>query len=440
MQIIKRNNDKVFYCIILCVAFLLYLFWAYIIPFNNAPDEYMRYDICKYIYKYGSLPHGAAEEIRDSNWGFSYGFTPYITQIIGAFFMRVFSLFSGEEMLVFAARLPSVIFSTGTVGLLIKIARKIWKEPYAKMLVMGVAFLPQFVFISSYVNNDSFGIFTVAFIIYAMLMARDSNWSFKPCILLGAAIGLCSVSYYNSYGMILVAIAYAVISVVMDKKIEHKVKFIALRVGWVAAAFIVVAGWWFIRNAVLYEGDFLGIETSRKYGEMYAIDAYKPSKRQTPSSTGLSLWWMLDDLKWIETSEKSYIGTFGYMNLWLPEWMYTLMLSIFRMGIWANVIQSKEKLYKRDDKRLFYCCMSAMCLITIGLSIYYSWFNDFQPQGRYCLPMSIPFAILFLNGWQGVLSNASKRIRNVLITAFFSIMIYYVLYSTINILLFKYYY
>ncbi len=49
-----RNLNRFF----IAFVFVFVLMWAFIIPYNNAPDEYMRYEIPHFIYKYGALPHG----------------------------------------------------------------------------------------------------------------------------------------------------------------------------------------------------------------------------------------------------------------------------------------------------------------------------------------------------------------------------------------------
>ena len=51
----------------------------------------------------------------------------------------------------------------------------------------------------------------------------------------------------------------------------------------------LLCGWWFIRNAVLYDGDILGMATSSKYAERYAIEELKPSNRATPQSLGMTV-------------------------------------------------------------------------------------------------------------------------------------------------------
>lgn len=43
----------------------------------------------------------------------------------------------------------------------------------------------------------------------------------------------------------------------------------------------VIALWWFIRNAILYGGDFLGRQASSASAELYARYQYKPSHSKT---------------------------------------------------------------------------------------------------------------------------------------------------------------
>ena len=52
---------------ILFYVFILgiWLVWAWILPFNEGPDEYMRSRIVEYIVEYGKLPTGYQQEIMD---------------------------------------------------------------------------------------------------------------------------------------------------------------------------------------------------------------------------------------------------------------------------------------------------------------------------------------------------------------------------------------
>ena len=62
----------------------------------------------------------------------------------------------------------------------------------------------------------------------------------------------------------------------------------------VCAIVLILAAWWFIRNAILYDGDFLGMNASSICAEKYAKPAYKPSQKQTPQMAGYTFWDMLN--------------------------------------------------------------------------------------------------------------------------------------------------
>ena len=53
--------------------------------------------------------------------------------------------------------------------------------------------------------------------------------------------------------------------------------------------------------------------------------------------------------------------------------------------------------------------MALFCLITVSLSIYYSYTWDYQPQGRYILPVLIPLMFLVTSGVQKLCGLLEKR-------------------------------
>ena len=95
------------------------------------------------------------------------------------------------------------------------------------------------------------------------------------------------------------AAVFCVLSVLTDKEIEKKGIFLAKRIGWVVLAVLIVAGWWFIRSYIIYDGDILGLTASRKCGELHAVEELKPHNRQTPSKMGYSLGYMLKEMGWM---------------------------------------------------------------------------------------------------------------------------------------------
>ena len=55
-----KLEKRSFYSEIIFVFFMFIFFvcWAIVQPFNSAPDEEMRYQICQYIFNNGCLPQG----------------------------------------------------------------------------------------------------------------------------------------------------------------------------------------------------------------------------------------------------------------------------------------------------------------------------------------------------------------------------------------------
>lgn len=137
--------------------------------------------IPEYIVSHHTLPNGMEESVRHPLWGFSYALYPYLTAIISSVFMAITSLFTkSAAALLTAARLTSVLSGTGTLIVVFLIGEELFERRESALLGgIFVGFLPQFVFLSCYVNNDSFAVFTVALIIYFWIRGMKSAFCKK---------------------------------------------------------------------------------------------------------------------------------------------------------------------------------------------------------------------------------------------------------------------
>lgn len=457
----KTNSKKKFRKInkstLIKIIFLLYILilcsmWAVNMKYNSVlgpPDERMKYDICKFIYNNGTLPHGGDEQIRDSIWGLSYGFTPILSYMFSTILMKIISAFTNNPDIIFiSTRFISVFCMVGYAFMNILISKKLFKEKiYRGVFIVLVTLLPQMVFLGSYLNNDALALLSISVIVYSWLLGIEKDWNYKSCILIGIGIGVCALSYYNAYGYILFsAVIYLVSNII--KKIDIK-SFFKKGLIIFAIAFLI-AGWWFIRNYILYNGDFLGLNTSREYGEMYAQEAYKPSNRSTPLNTNTPLNVMLFDMKWTEITIDSFIGVFGHLNIRMAEPIYVGYKLIFIVAIvglltkFINSLINKIKYKKNEisnkktmsveqkEKKLFDIIMVMSIIVSILLSIYYSYCSDFQPQGRYIMPMIIPFIYFIVKGIEYTSNNLIKnnKIKNIILACFI------VLWSVMPLLIF----
>lgn len=432
-------------------VFVYYFLWSYSKPLNFGPDEAMRYNVAQFIYEHGQLPHGGDPSIRNPIWGISYAFELYFPQIISALFMKITSFFTtAPHALLVAARLVNVLSITATVWFSILISRKlISNRLYRILFVCLIAFLPQFVFLGSYVNNDSVAILSSSIIIYAWILGLETKWNLKSCLILTGGLSLCILSYYNAYGFVLCSILLFILSnlifhgrLVKNKEFWGKFLFVAVLT-------FLLAGWWFIRNAIIYDGDLLGMATADQYKEWYAIDQFKPSLSHSIQETGCSLYGMLTLKNWAALSYKSMIGCFGFMEYWLPHSVYVFYTALFLLGFaglvyWGIRWIKKHKgglrqtLGKQETKLkiLLYACFASCIAIPVVLSAYYSYTSDFQPQGRYLLSLLLPFAFFVVSGIQRLGERMLKPlVQKILVGCICGAIVFISFYSYFEILL-----
>ena len=115
----------------------------------------------------------------------------------------------------------------------------------------------------------------------------------------------------------------------------------------------------------------------------------------------LSYMFQLYDGMFLSYTLKSYVGVFGYMNIFLPEIMYGLYLGMILMGILVYAAVSFT--YKKNPlQRNIMWMMLGASIITIALHIAHSYFRDFQAQGRYILTTAVFLAWMIAYGFDHV--------------------------------------
>lgn len=384
-------------------CFVFYTVWNVTQFINYAPDELMRLDVTFFLYENHRLPVG--DELTHPIWGFSYAHMPtMLCNVLGYFFMLLMTPFSAEAIyLVVAARMVSVLAGVGTVYFVIKVSKLLFNSPSRWIMILLVALMPQFAFLSSYVNNDSLAVFGSAMIFYVWVYVIKNKWTYGISALLVVGMATCALSYYNSYGWILLSIPFLIITYLKQNPGKYRALF--KLAGVIAALTAISIGYFFIRHFVLY-GDLLGMSTGQVYGELYAQPGMKPSERFSLSELGVGIGDMLfgKQYSWIAASARSFVAAFGYMQYYAPADVYSYYGIIFGIGAVGFVALLLYRIIKRSKPQfysvLLYSCIAAVAVITVFLSIYNSYFNDFQAQGRYCYPALIPIALVISRGFE----------------------------------------
>ena len=460
-----------FEMLVLVLALGFYLFWASIMTVDHPPatsgnDEWMRYMLPDFIFQFNRLPTGFDPEVIYGRGGWSYAFYPqFLGPILSAFFMHLAGLIrTGPFVMIFAARMTSVLAGITTVFFVNRTLRVLTGNEKASLLGMiFIAFWPQFAFLSSYINNDIIAVAGVSIMCYAVARSYRDTWTIKSSVTLAIGMVICLLSYLNSSGFVLAFGLYFLISNFIDikkKQIEWKAfwkRFVII--------FVIVAMLWFpflIRNAVLYEGDFLGMrafnEAKTEWEQNESMNwAYENARAWSedfdiPWHDGLVFEWValftffeyrggyfdaghpfegtLLELfqyhRWRQITTRSFVTNlyFAYVA-YFPRWLYMLYGGFFATSLLA--ILSIKKLDVKQRWFVGSCLLGTA--ITLGLWLYYNMYIDIQPQGRYFFTATVPLVMAMAIGIDAViqkLSQKKQRIAMALVMASYMGLLAYV--------------
>lgn len=391
-------------------------------PFGNPPDEYNRYLVTKYIADNDNLPNGYDEAIRIDGYGFSYAFQPILPYMFQGYAMKFVNLFTDSlQALLYTARGVNLLFGFITAWIVLILSKQWFRGRCAGWIFAFLTtFLPQSIFVHTYVNTDSCCMLSIAIILYALTRGLKDSFSLRSCILLAAGIILCALSYYNAYGYILSSILIFTaffLHAAGGRPHFHAKDFFKKGI-FISALVLAGIAWWFIRSALLYDGDFLGLRSRDACAALYAVPGFQPDNRVTWQSQGFSILDMIRESNFITLSGMSFIGMYGPMTIATSLWVYRFYKALFFTGILmcilipgnaASVPGSSFLMAELPgqappgDRRRWlniFCHINmTFCIVMpLILSLIYSYATDYQPQGRYLLPALLPLCFYAIRG------------------------------------------
>ncbi len=210
----------------------------------------------------------------------------------------------GEALAVHLARFVNLLFGAATVWLTWLTARAIW--PDRRSVAAGsaalVAFNPMFLYMAGAINNDVIAAMAGAAVVYACikLLLDERGLSWRWGVGLGLLYGLALMSKFNLAAIIIVI--EAAVTWVAWRKRQWREWLVANAL--IVGLSLLVAGWWFARNQLLY-GEPTGFE---RLTELWGV-------RDPRDSFGLAI----RELPYVWTS---LWGRFGYGQIPLPNGTY----------------------------------------------------------------------------------------------------------------------
>jgi 4-amino-4-deoxy-L-arabinose transferase-like glycosyltransferase len=286
--------------------------------------------------------------------------------------------YRGVTLAVHMVRLLSVVMGAATVLVTYCIARQIM--PQRNELAIGAAvinaFNPQFAFISGTINNDNLVIvlFALAALLLVVLARREVPR--RHLVSLGLVIGLASLTKLT--GLMLLPLAAVVLGAVALRR-RRLVSF----VGWMAivcTTALVVGGWWYARNWLLY-GDPLGMKIM---SILFRTRVYRPS--------------LLELLAEFKGLRMSFWALFGWFNILAEPWLYLAFDGLALLGAMGLLLLFFKQL--RGEETLGWPWLLFLFLwIAVVLAGLIRWTQmTHASQGRLMYPAISAISILLFMG------------------------------------------
>jgi hypothetical protein len=297
----------------------------------------------------------------------------------------------GTPLTMHICRLVSTFLGALAVVATYGIALELFPE--RRWLALGAsalaAFNPMFLFTSARVSNDAavtaFGSLTI----WGATRLATRGLSRRGLVLTGVALGLAALSKLS--GVILapaVALALAFDSLRIwqhrsKQPVRQRLGVIVGRWTLVVLPAMIVSGWWFVRNVVLY-------------GELMGVDAWL-SHTATVRAEPIGVLRVIPELRGLE---RSYWAMFGWFNIAVASWMYSTWYVLVRAAVVGLVLLLADQWTSR---RL--ACQPQQGLLVLILAFLLNLGSVWRfimivlgAQGRYLMPTTASISILLMVG------------------------------------------
>lgn len=310
----------------------------------------------------------------------------------------------GATLAAHIARFVSVLLGAATVGLTYTLTLEIFDESRterARDLALGaallVAFNPQFLFISGAVNNDNLIIALATLTLLLLLRLVSRGVTGRRLLALGVVIGLAALSKLSGLG--LWGLTALVLFVCWFRPPQSAVRALTL-VRWYLLVFgtaAVIAGWWYVRNWMLY-GDPTGLNV------MLEIFGHR-----TEPVSPLQLLREFQGLRW------SFWAVFGWFNVLPPAWVHHFFDLLSLLGLIGLLVYLGLRIRARD-----WATLGRLSILVVWLGITVASLGRWTmmtsaTQGRLLFPaISVIGLLLFVGLATLVPARYRSRLRAIL--------------------------
>lgn len=307
---------------------------------------------------------------------------------------------SPTALAVHLLRLYSIALAAGTVLACYGIFRLFWPDrPEMRLMALGfVCFWPQFLAVSAWINNDNLYNLLTTLALLVMLVILRRGMTARNTALLGAVIGAALLTKVSA---LFLAAPVGVLFLFEGRR------------GWryaplVAGVAFAIAGWWYVRNAILYN-DPLGTQAQYAALPMVIRDPWTKS----PAANLAQAWAPLSKV-WL---------SFGfYTNIQVPWVFQVVFVAWLALGLigaariawgWRARPPGEPRLVLAQKQAILMAVYAGVLVVAVcGFALV----NQYGVQGRYLYPALAIMAGLLALGLE-VWAPARLRLRAALAAA-----------------------
>lgn len=429
-------------CVLYLIAGVIY---GVITPVFEAPDESHHFFVVRHIVEHRALPV-QSEEARGA-WE-QEGSQPPLYYLIGALLVSGIDLGDADDLLwsnpqanigdplnpgnknvyihpieqgfpwrgatlaVHVLRLYSLALGAASVGLVWRIAKLIFpRRAVLPLAIAGtVAFVPQYLFITSSINNDNLMTFLSALLVYLLLQRLYTGpgtlWNWLG---IGGVLGLALLAKLSAWAFLGIA-GLVIILLAWYQRSWRLALRLALAIGVGALA---VAGWWYLRNLILY-GEPTGLTA------MWEVVGRR-------KDFGTELWSEFRGLRY------SFWGLFGWFSITMPGWVYRLLdgftvlaavglgLEVsrwFYVGLWRgawSAFRYREPGWGAAFRPLAYLLLAVLAIVFAAALARWTSLTS-GSQGRLLFPAMVSMAFFWVVGLRAWFPHRSRDAASIVLT------------------------
>jgi 4-amino-4-deoxy-L-arabinose transferase-like glycosyltransferase len=397
----------------LAAIFVLLAFgYSVVNPIYESTDELQHYRYVRYIIETGRLPVQSAQGARiqahhpplyyalaalASGWvqtEHTWEYEPEINPYWGYRYFEVSAdnknqyihlgdedfPYHGAALAFHIARWVNVVLGAITVWLTYRITRRIFPQrPWLALGAMAViAFNPQFLYMSGAINNDVIASTTGAALLYVCIDSIEAlnTLTDRRAALIGLLLGLALLAKFNLIFML------PVVGLALWMSLQGGTRLLVVRAGFIIAVVAaLIAGWWFVRNQMLY-GELTGVE------QMNAIWGGRDPLRDLPLA-----------LQEIPYAWSALWGRFGYGQIPMPDAVYQIIFFVCVFACVGFVIGAiRHRRHNDPFKREQIGLVVVTVLLFAGAVFAYMTISTAGPNGRFFFPALSAFALVIALG------------------------------------------